>query len=142
MAPITAASANLAYDKAVTRLKRACRELERNIPPPDNLEADDTLAPTLRPRERADSAASCPLSVPELEILEEGARAGHVCTHGENRNVGDDATSEAGSQGGRSDRGQTSRRARVKQPKIGVIREYVDKLDACLDTYTDAVSIL
>ena len=87
MAPITAASANLAYDKAVTRLKRACRELERNIPPPDNLEADDTLVPTLRPRERADSAAGCPLCVPELEILEEGVRAGHMCTHGENRNI-------------------------------------------------------
>ena len=41
MAPLTVAAANLAYDKAITKLKRACTELELNIPPADT---EDTEA--------------------------------------------------------------------------------------------------
>ena len=35
MAPLTVATANLAYDKATTKLKQACTKLELNIPPSD-----------------------------------------------------------------------------------------------------------
>ena len=127
MAPITAASANLAYDKAVTKLKRACAELERHIPPPESLEEESGNVPSLRPR--ANSIATCPLCARELEELEHGAMSSHVCTHGDQR-TDDDNVSTAGSQG---DKDLTHRRARNKQSKIGVIKEYMEKLTNCLN---------
>ena len=138
MAPISAALANLAYDKAVTKLKRACAELERHIPPPESLEEEAGSVPSLRPR--ANSIAACPLCAQELEELEPGVRSSHVCTHGDQRNVQyEDNISTAGSQG---EKDLTTKRARNKQPKIGVIKEYMEKLTNCLDVYTDAVCVL
>ena len=139
MAPITAAAANLAYDKAVTRLKRACANLERHIPPPESLEVDDNVVPSLRPR--ANSIATCPLCAQELEQLEPGERRSHVCTHrarGSNQDI--DNVSNAGSDA--TDRAASDRRPRNKQPKVGVIQEYMNSLDNSLEIYTDAVCVL
>ena len=75
MAPITAASAKLAYDKAANHLKRACSSLERHLPPPQDGDDDFPEAPSLVPRVRADSVASgCALCVSELLDLEPGER--------------------------------------------------------------------
>ena len=143
MAPTTLASANLAYDKAVTKLKRACVELERNLPPQQEIEGGDAIAPSLRPRERVDSVAACAICAQELETLEAGARDAHACTHREQREPTDnDNVSTAGSQGDEVERTINARRARGKQPKIGVIKEYMAQLNTCLDAYTDAVCVL
>ena len=32
----------------------------------------------------------------------------------------------------------TARRARIKQPKLGVIQDYMGQLDICLDIFSDA----
>ena len=126
MAPITTASANLAYDKASTKLKRACTQLEYNIPPCDT-EGLDSVTPPLRPRERSDPLTPCAQCATELEELEEGARADHICTH---RRQDDDAASNAGSEGDRHERNTLSnRRARQKQPKLGVVKEYMGQLE-------------
>ena len=81
MAPLTVATANLAYDKAITKLKRACTELELNIPPSETEGTEALSIPPLRPRERSEPATPCALCGPERELLEEEARANHVCTH-------------------------------------------------------------
>ena len=82
MAP-TVASATTASRKATLRLKVAANQLERHLPPLDNLEADDTQvseAPSTKPRPRQSSVAACALCVTDLEAMEAGARAGHICT--------------------------------------------------------------
>ena len=81
MAPLTVATANLAYDKAITKLKRACTELELNIPPSETEGTEALSIPPLRPRERSEPATPCALCGPEREQLDEEARANHVCTH-------------------------------------------------------------
>ena len=106
MAPITIASANLAYDKAITKLKRACTQLEYNIPPRET-EGPDSVTPPLRPRERSEPITSCAECATELEELEEGAHADHICTH---RRQDDDAASNAGSDGDRHERNTFSNR--------------------------------
>ena len=70
MAPITAATAKLAYDKAAANLKRACTGLERQIPPSDSGEDEDT--PPLVPRARGNSVAACVLCAAELEEIAPG----------------------------------------------------------------------
>ena len=130
MPAVTAASANLAYEKAITKLSRACVALEHHIPPDG-----ETDPPPLRPRPRSNSVAACALCAAELEELAAGDREGHICTHtGDHRE--DDAASI------RSDGGTTQRKGRNKQPMVGVIKEYMDKVDTCLDAFTDAISVL
>ena len=140
MAPITAASAKLAYDKAANQLKRACSSLERHLPPPQDGDDDFPEAPSLVPRVRADSVASgCALCVSELLDLEPGERQGHRCTHQDQINVQpEDNASATGSDSQR----QRVRTNRSKQPVLGVVKEYLDKLESCLDRYTDAVSVV
>ena len=132
MPAITVASANLAYEKAITKLSRACSALEHHIPPDG-----ETDPPPLRPTPRRNSIAACALCANELANLEPGDRESHVCTHDEQRDrpPEDDAASV------RSESGQV-RRIRNQQPKMGVIKEYMDKLETCLDSFTDAISLL
>ena len=130
MPAVTAASANLAYEKAITKLSRACVALEHHIPPDG-----ETDPPPLRPRPRSNSVAACARCAAELEELAAGDSEGHVCTHiGEQ--VDDDAASV------RSDGGTNQRKGRNKQPMVGVIKEYMGKVDTCLDVFTDAISVL
>ena len=138
MAPLTVASANLAYDRAITKLKRACTELELNIPPCDAEGAEAAHIPPLRPRERSEAVTPCALCCPEREQLDDEARANHVCTH---RGQGTDGVRAAGSEGERND-GSSSYSLRKRlpmQPKMGVVKEYFAKLKTCLDAFTDAV---
>ena len=75
--------------------------------------------------------------------MDAGERAGHVCNHqggGGDENRADDERSNVASDGGRS-RG-TLRRHRAKQPKLEVVRQYMNDLKSALDDFTDAVSIL
>ena len=132
MPAITVASANLAYEKAITKLSRACSALEHHIPPDG-----ETDPPPLRPTIRRNSIAACALCANELANLPAGDRESHVCTHEEQRDIpaDDDATSV------RSESGHV-RRVRNQQPKIGVVKEYMEKLETCLDSFTDAISIL
>ena len=51
MAPITLQTANAAYDKAVTKLKKACVSLDLAIPPPAVPETEEV--PTDRPQVQA-----------------------------------------------------------------------------------------
>ena len=74
MAP-SAAAASAANDKAVMNLKLAARQLERQLPPPDSLEEDETVTsevPAFRQRARTSSIASCALCAVELENLAVG----------------------------------------------------------------------
>ena len=123
MPPVTAASANLAYEKAITKLSRACVALEHHIPPDG-----ETDPPPLRPRPRSNSVAACARCAAELEELAAGDREGHVCTH-----IGGQGDDDAASV--RSDSGTTQRKGRNKQPMV-------DKVDTCLDVFTDAISVL
>ena len=141
MAPLTVATANLAYDKAITKLKRACTELELNIPPSD-AEGDEALIILpLRPRERSEPATAtpCALCGPERDQLDDEARAIHVCTHrGQNVN----GSRAVGNEGERHDGSSSLRKRKHKQPKLGVVKEYLTQLNTCLDAFTDAVSVL
>ena len=99
MAPITAASAKLAYEKAANQLLRACNSLERYLPAPEPSDAIPD-APSLAPRQRTVSTRdACALCVSDLLDLEPEDREQHVCTHqdqrGERRE--DDVASVTGS---------------------------------------------
>ena len=136
MAPITAASAKLAYDKAAIQLKRACSSL----PPPQDGDDDFPEAPSLVPRVRADSVASgCTLCVSELPDLEPGESQGHRCTHQGQINVQPDDTASATRSDSQRQRFRTNM---SKQPVLGVVKVYLEKLESCLDRYTDAVSVV
>ena len=142
--PITAASAKLAFEKASNQLLRACNSLERNLPPSNEDENEQATVPPLAPRRRIDSQASqtgCALCVSELFDLDTADRADHRCTHqqpsGEHRRE-DDVASRTGSDIGPP----RTKAARVKQPAVGVIKEYMVNLDNCLEKYTDAVTVV
>ena len=124
MAPITAATAKLAYDKAAANLKRACTGLERQIPPSDSGEEDET--PPLVPRARGNSVAACALCAAELEETAPGDRQGHVCQHAPHGRGADDVDrgSNAGSEGQ-----NRQRKGRSVQPMAGVVKEYLTVLD-------------
>ena len=79
MAPITAVTAKLAYDKAAANLKQACTGLERQIPPSDSGEDEDT--PPLVPRARGNSVAACVLCAAELEKIAPGHYIAIMSTH-------------------------------------------------------------
>ena len=49
MAPITLATANVAYERTITRLLRACVSLEHKLPPIDPKDETFSEAPALRP---------------------------------------------------------------------------------------------
>ena len=140
MAP-TVASATTASRKATLRLKVAANQLERHLPPLDNLEADDTQvseAPSTKPRPRQSSVAACALCVTDLEAMEAGARAGHICTH-QQVEQDDDEISVAG-----SDRitDPPPRGGKHRQPDELVLRQYMDAMDEKLDALVQTVAIL
>ena len=113
MDPLTVATANLAYDKAITKLKRACTELELNIPPSDPEGDEALIIPPLRPRERSKPVTPCALCGPERDQLDDEARAIHVCTHrGQNVEV----ARGAGNEGERHDGNSNSLKWKHKQP--------------------------
>ena len=137
MAHLLIKAARDACDIGITKLKRACSKLERNLPP---LQAGEVLAlPADRPRVRTISISACQACIEELEAMETGERAGHVCTHGRGGGQDDETRSVGGSEDGtRGDRNPI--RTRNKQPKLRVVMEYMEHLDSCLDIYTDAVA--
>ena len=79
MAPITAATAKVAYDKAALNRKRACTGLERQTPPSVSREEDE--APPLVSRARGNSFAACALCAAELEEIAPGDRQSYVCQY-------------------------------------------------------------
>ena len=92
MAPISLATANAQFDKAITKLMHACVVLDHQLPPQSEEDLDTTDLPSLRPhqqqetgrtQQRGNSVAQCPMCAAELEVMEPGAREGHVCTHGD-----------------------------------------------------------
>jgi hypothetical protein len=96
----TVASATTANRKATLRRKVAANQLERHLPPQDDLEAIETQfseAPSTKPRPRQSSVAACALCATALEAMEAGDRAGHVCTHQQIEQE-DDQVSSAGSE--------------------------------------------
>ena len=140
MAPATVASAKAAHERTLNRLKTACTSLEHQLPPlppgeeytfPDNVRED-----------RVPAATECALCTAELDAMDAGERAGHVCTHDQGvQSRRDDEQSEHGSDLG-SGRITAQKVKRNKQPKAGVIREYMGSLNTCLEAFTDAVSNL
>ena len=145
MAP-TVAAASSANDRAVMRLKTACYNLERLLPPPDNMEADETTAseiPTTRPRPRQSSIASCAQCAIDIENLPVGDRAGHLCTHqqGEGGGDADDENSLAGSGSGQA-RPTGVRGGKKRQADAGVVREYMSKMDERMDSFVQSVATL
>ena len=145
MAPITLASANLQYDRSITKLLRASIKLDKQLPPCTEEDLDSTEVPSLRPqhaqenRPRGNSVANCPRCAAELEIMEPGAREGHVCTH-QDEHVDDEVVSRVGSEAAHT-RGTTRRRG-SRQPRLSVIKQYMDELETEVDVYTDSVSNL
>ena len=146
MAP-TLAAASAANDKAVMRLKLASNNLERLLPPPDNMEADETAGsevPAIRPRPRQSSIASCAQCAVDIENLDVGDRAGHVCTHQQEGAGGgdrDDEISLAGSVNGRA-RDTGAKGGKKKQPDAGVVKEYMAKMDERVDAFVHTVATL
>ena len=138
MAPISATSAKLAFEKAANQLKRACTSLERQLPPPEDGGTDET--PPLVPRQRANSVTGCAACVSDLFDLEPGEREGHICTHqreGSQMQPRDEVVVTASD--GTSSRAKVGR---VRQPALGVIKEYMSNLENCLERYTDAVTVV
>ena len=65
----TVGSATTAHRKATLRLRVAANQLERHLPPQDDLEADETQAseaPSTKPRPRQSSVAACVLCATAL----------------------------------------------------------------------------
>ena len=139
MAPATVASAKAAHERTLNRLKTACTSLEHQLPPlppgeehafPDDVRED-----------RVPAAAECALCIAELDAMDPGDRAGHVCTHDQVvQGQRDDEQSEHGSDRG-SGRNTTQKAKRNKQPKVGVIREYMSSLNTFTEAFNDAFSI-
>ena len=134
MAP-TLSAAYAANTKAVMRLKTACSNLECLLPPPDNMEVDESTlseAPTIKPRSRLASMAHCAQCKIDIVNLLAGNGAGHGCTHPKPEACGeedaDDEVSVAGSDTGQT-RGSRTRGGKKKQANAGVVREYMDKMD-------------
>ena len=117
------ATAEDAWRKAERKLKTVARLLERQLPPLDNMDEDDTVAsePAFRSRPRTSSIASCAACLAELDALEVGAREGHVCSHQQDETGvrADDEVSLAGSDIGQQR--DTSKRGggKKKQPDPG-----------------------
>ena len=134
MAPSSAATAYAAHERAITRLQTACTSLERQIPPPDNTDGVGEIAtPPLRPRESNADIVSCQACAVELEELDANARAGHVCTH--DRPPEQQAAPRPGSEDS-----VTRKKGKNKQPKAGVLKEYISNLDSCMEKFNDAVA--
>ena len=145
MAPLSLATANGAYERAITRLKRACVALDCKLPPVDPQDQTFTEPPASKPvRDRVDSVAACAVCQVELEALEPGLRDGHICNH-QQEGVGrqSDQQSVHGSDGGRSRAGGTlSRKGKYKQPTLKKIKDYMANVASGLDVFSDAVSDL
>ena len=139
MAPLSIKGARDACDICMTKLKRAYSKLERHLPPLPGGESPGI--PADRPRERAVSVTTCATCVRELEAMDVGDRAGHVCTHRGEERQDEDLISVGGSEGDR-ERDQVRTTYRNRKPKLNVIKEYMEHLDVCLDNYTDAVAKL
>ena len=148
MAPITLQTANAAYDKAVTKLKKACVSLDLAIPPPAVPETEEvpTDRPQVQAAPRGNSVSGCALCVAELEALDPGAREGHACTHAQDGVVNNDdveVRSTTGSESADTSGRSTYPRRRIqRKPRVSVIREYMEVLENCLDTFTDSVANL
>ena len=127
MAP-TYANADLAYRNAAARLRSSCRFLDGYLTP---VEPDETIdMPPDKPI-RAVEVPSCDECTAEIELLEAGDRAGHVCTHGgrEQRDV-------------RPSVQQRVITGKRPQPNAGVIREYMGDVNTKLESFTTALSTL
>ena len=119
MPPATVASAKAAHERTLNRLKTACTSLEHQLSPlppgeehafPDDVRED-----------RVPAATECALCIAELDAMDPGDRAGHVCTHDQGvQGRRDDEHSEHGSDQG-SVRNPVQKAKRNKQPKVGAI---------------------
>ena len=136
MAPLSIKAAKDAVDMGMTKLKRACRDLERNLPPPSG--GEDADHPEDRPRDRAASISACAQCVAEIEALEPGARDRHACTHRDENQPED--TEDARSTGGSEHGHRISTQLRRNTPKLRVVRDTLSRLDTCLDNYEEAVA--
>ena len=93
---------SVAHSKDTMRLKTACNDFERLLPPINNLadESAVSVVQKIRPRERLDRAAPCQQQE-DIELLSVGNRADYVCPHqppggpGE-QHPGEDADGEDG----------------------------------------------
>ena len=75
---LTYANADLAYLNSAARLRSACRFLDGYLTP---VEPDESIdMPPDKPIKAVD-VPSCDACTAEIELLEAGDRAGHVCTH-------------------------------------------------------------
>ena len=121
MAPPTLQTADTNYRTACNRLSSAIVQLEQYLPCDD---ADVSLRPkelpSVRPRPRIQSVPACRDCAIELQDVDAGDRAGHVCTHNQIPAGDDDAGSTTSSGGARVRAGGqpvTSKR----QPNAGII---------------------
>ena len=152
MAP-TITAAHAANDKAVLRVKVACHNLERHLPPTDDTEQDETVAseaPSIRPGQRKTSVVECAECAEEIKKLPAGDRAGHLCTHqqgggggggGGGGDVDVDDASDTGSDDVRPG-GSRARGGKKRQADEGVLREYVEKMDEKMDAFVQAAAVL
>ena len=119
MAPITAAT--VAKDKAVSRVKRAIKELEQYIPPGrEQAELLVIVEPTAR-AEPSD-AGGCQQCAAEVQGLDVETQAGHKCTH----QGGGDGADQA--QAGPS-KSAPRRGGRWSRAKAGVIKQHIEAVE-------------
>ena len=82
MAPTTIQTADTNYRNACNRLTSAIVQLEQYLPSDAvDLSIRPREVPSTRPRPRVVSVPACPDCAVELQEVDAGDRAGHVCTH-------------------------------------------------------------
>ena len=119
---------------AAFALRAVTKRLLRYLPDDggDN-DGQVTEAPSLVPRQRICSVASCAACVAELEELEVGAREGHICTHQQEEGLEVQAQAEPVIS---SSRGGNQRASEAK------IRKLVDEMYGKLDVFVEASATL
>ena len=141
MAPTTIQTADTNYRNACNRLTSAIVQLEQYLPSDT---VDESIRPrelpSARPRPRVLSVPACPECTVELQDIDAGDRAGHVCTHNQDQRNDDDMRSGTSSDGGiRRPGGQSS--ASKRQPSAGVIKILLNTLEVKFDGFTTTLSV-
>ena len=138
MAPSALTVADNNYRLAANKLVVACTQLDRHLPPDDDIHVS-SVQPPARPRRRIASVPACRQCAVQLQDANPGEREAHVCTH--NPDGEQEQQSEHGSDTNRG-RDGTATRGKRKQPNAELIKSYVATLDERFDAFTTALSIL
>ena len=131
-------AAKAAKEKAVSRVKRAIKELEQYIPPDDP--GQDGVVAIAEPPGRAARRVSvvCQQCAAEIRDLEAGDQAGHQCTH----QGGDGAGLLVGQAQAGPPKPAPRRGGRWRKAGAGVIRHHIEAVEEQIKGLEDATGEL